>query len=212
MVGRMTRRLLVGGVTALMGAVTVAFGPTAASADGPDQITITGDDLAEPLEVTAEDYPELYAALHSEVNWLIDGPSQAKQPKEERLGPHYQLVVYADGEARHQFDLYPLARGGPRAHRPAEQPGDRKVRAGWFYGRLSMPDTLVSAGVPLSGNVGPSGGIGGGDPAPTEEPATAPGVSDVLDEWREGMRITVAVTLAIVIGLVGVAVAIRRKA
>lgn len=208
MARRMVRRLLVGATFLL---VVTAISPAPAAAVGPDQITITGDDLPEQLVVRVEEHPDVHAALYSEVNWLTDRPSQADKPDQETLGPSFQLEVYFDGEARYRFNLYPLAAGGPRAHRPAKQPGDRKTRSGWFYGRLSMPDTLASAGVPLTTDPVATGGIGGGDPVPDQEPTTAPQLSAVLDEWREGLRLTAVVIFAIVIGLAGVALLIRRR-
>jgi hypothetical protein len=123
------------------------------------------------------------------------------------------MTVYIDGEARHRFHLYPEAEGGPKAFRPAEQPGDRSVDEGWFNGRLSMPRTLSEAGVPLTGeSVPPGGGAGGGEPAPEESaaPEDRP-VLAFLEEWREGMLLTGAVVVGIVLALGGLSFLIRRK-
>jgi hypothetical protein len=61
--------------------------------------------------------------------------------------------------------MYPLAPGGPRAHRPAAQP-QGKVGEAWFYASVAMPDTLSAAGVPLvkPSASGPDSGLAYGDP------------------------------------------------
>jgi hypothetical protein len=213
-------RLLAGGGFAALGAAAVAAavaaGPAPAFAfaqDELEQVTITGNGIPEELVVRAEDRPELCASLWSEVDWLVRRRADAREPEDpETLGTQYTLVVHIDGEPRHRFHLYPLAEGGPKAFRPAEQPGDRNVAEGWFHGRLSMPKTLSSAGVPLSGSpLPPEGGAGGGEPAPeqSEEPPTA--AFGFLDEWRRGMLLTGAAVVTIVLGLGGIAYLIRRR-
>jgi hypothetical protein len=212
---RMMGRLLAGCGLALLGMATVVAGGAAAWAEGEaEQITITSIDLSEELVVRAEDRPELCASLFSEVDWLVNRDGDAREPEDpDALGIQYTMVVYLDGEARHRFHLYPLAEGGPKAFRPAEQPGERTVDEGWFHGRLSMPRTLSAAGVPLTGVPVPrSGGAGGGEPAPEQsvEPTEQPALA-FLDEWRDGMLLTGAVVVAIVLGLGGLSFLIRRK-
>lgn len=92
--------------------------------------------------------PELFSELLAQVAWLANRPGDAPAPPVEALGPGYRLVVSVDGTPHQTYDLYPLAVGGPRVFRPAAQP-NRPVAAAWFYGRLSMPDVLARAGVPL---------------------------------------------------------------
>jgi hypothetical protein len=211
----MVRRLLAGGGFALLGAATVVTGPAPALAadEELEHITVTGIDIAEELVIRAEERPELCASLYSEVDWLVGRKGDTREPEDpETLGAQYTLVVHIDGEPRHRFHLYPLAEGGPKAFRPAEQPGDRTVKEAWFHGRLSMPRTLGAAGVPLTGDPVPlGGGAGGGEPAPeeTEEPERS--AFAFLDEWREGMLLTGAVVVAIVAGLGGVSFLIRRR-
>jgi hypothetical protein len=214
--GRLVSRLLAGGGLALVGAATIFAGPTTALADGElTQITITGVDIDDELVVRAEDRPELCTSLHREVNWLVGRKGDAREPEDpETLGAEYALVVYLDDEPAHRFHLYPLAEGGPKAFRPAEQPGDRTVREAWFHARLSLHETLGAAGVPLTGEpVPPGGGTGGGgaEPAPeeTEEPLR-PALA-FLDEWRQSMLLTAAVVVGIVVGLGGIAFLIRRR-
>jgi hypothetical protein len=203
---------VLGAMAAGLAAALVVSGPAGAQASA-DQVTITGIDLAAPLEVRAERQPELTAALYREVSWLVRREGDAPEPAEvDLLGPQYTLVVHIDGEPRYRFHLYPLAEAGPRVFRPVEQPGDRTVDEAWFYGRLSLPETISSAGVPLTGVAPPSAGGGsGGGAGPTAGPS--PEARDMLaflDEWREGMLLTIAALAAIVVGLAGAAYLIRR--
>lgn len=211
MVGRMAHRLVAGGILAMLGAITGAIVAVAGHANGPNLITISGDGLSEPIEVAIDQQPELFAALHNEVSWLVGHSSQGGKPEDqETLGPVYELTVHLDDKPRHRFKLYPLADGGPRAHRPAKQPNDREVKSGWFYGRLSMPDTLAAAGVPVHGEPD-TGGVGGGATTPESSASpTSSALSQMVDDWWTGMRIAGAVTGAIVIGVAVTAFAIRR--
>jgi hypothetical protein len=212
----MRSRRIAKSALAVLGAVLVLSPATPAWAAGPDRITIATDELDEPVEVTAAELPRLVTALHNEVNWLTGRSGNASEPDEDARGPAYLLEVYIDGEARQRFVLYPLAEGGPRVFRPQEQPGDRTAREAWFYGRLSMPDTLSAAGVPVEGaqprlpggGTVPGGGTGGGNGAEESPPQAASGL---LDTWRDGTQLAVLVVLAIAGGLAAVALLIRRK-
>jgi hypothetical protein len=212
---RMMGRLLAGGGLALLGVATVVADEAAALADNDlTQVTISSLELANEVVVLHEDRPELCTSLYREVDWLVGGDGDAREPEDpETLGAQYTMIVYIDGDARHEFHLYPLAEGGPKAFRPADQPGDRNVDEAWFHARLSMPRTLSAAGVPVTGMPVPSGGgSGGGGPAPEESevPEDRP-VLGFLEEWRQGMLLTGAVVVAIVLGLGGLSFLIRRK-
>lgn len=206
---RGTYRMLAGAALTWLGvAAAVGVAAPPAYAEGVEQVTLTGKGLSEPLEVRAEEAPDRCAALYREVSFLIGEDPDADEPEPGTLGPGYTLVTHVDGKERHRFELYPLAEGGPRVYRPEEQPGDRKVKGGWFHGRLSMPETLAAVGLPLEGV---PGGVGGGGLAPEPTATPDPGVLGLLDDWREGMRLTIVVTIAIAAGLAGVALLIRRK-
>lgn len=207
---RTTHRPLLGGLLMLLAAAGVTIGAPPASAQPPtlDQVVITGPGLAEPLVVRAQDTPERAAALHAEVSWLVDRDGEATEPDPDSLGPLYTMVVHLDGEARHRFHLFPLAEGGPKAFRPAEQP-DRTADEGWFYGRVGMAETLSAAGVPLPG--GPAdGGTGGGEPAPGATTGPDPGPLGFLDEWRNGLLAASALAVLLLAGVGWVAYLIRR--
>lgn len=207
---RLAARLTIGLVAGVVGlGVLLGSGAAPASAATVDQVTITGIALAEPLEVPAEEYPDLCATLYREVSWLVRKRPDADEPDPDTLGPQYTLEANVDGEPRHRFHLYPLAEGGPRVFRPAEQPGEREVREGWFHGRLSLPETLAAAGIPVHDDPTAPGGSGGGLTPETEAPER--GLFAFLEDWREGMKLVVAVTLAIVVGLAGAALLIRRR-
>ena len=209
---RSTHRRLVVGVSMLLGALAVSLIPSPAWADEVDAVTIRGDDLADPLVVRTSNSPQLTAALHAEVSWLVGRSATADEPDPDALGPRYVIEVHLDGEVRHRYELYPMADGGPRVFRPEEQPGGRTTDPAWYFGRLSMPDTLYAAGIEVPGAQPrvPGGGGGGGEPLP-EATTPAAGAGGVMAAWREGVLLTALVALAIVIGLALVALLIRRK-
>jgi hypothetical protein len=214
-----TRRHLVRGLwTLALGAViavaltAMPLGrPTPAAAAGPTSIAIDGPGLSKTLTVPAAEHPDQFAALLREVNWLYSRAGQSSAPAAGKLGAKFTVTVYVNKNATQRYDLYPLADGGPRAFRPASQPDRHKVDAGWFYARLTLPDTMRAAGVPIEG--GPqnllSGGIGGGEvtDAGVKSDNTVPGL---FDEWRGFVLLNGAVVVVITLGLAGVALLVRR--
>ncbi|MDG4832461.1 hypothetical protein O7627_24585 [Solwaraspora sp. WMMD1047] len=214
MVRRMSLRLV---IVTLLGAIGVWFGsPGTAQAapkepKGPTTVTITGDDIGAPINVQAADAPELFAALLDQVSYLT-GAGQTTAPKKADLGPKYTVVLLTDDVAKQTYDLYPLANGGPRAHRPAKQP-ERKSTAAWFFGRLSMSETLRAAGAPLPERSDPiSGGIGGGERViPDEGLGAGDNLDRVLGELRHLLLLNGAVLLTITLGLAGIALLVRRR-
>jgi hypothetical protein len=222
MVRRVARRLLSGGllvvVTSLLGAalpVTAlpvaglpVVGAARAHAAGPSAISVSGPGLAEALVVRADKRPEQFAALLSEVNWLASRPSQYRVPDAAKLGAKYVLTVFTGTKATHRYELFPLARGGPRVFRPASH----RTAAAWLYGRLSMPDTLRDAGAPVPGTVTSvdTGGIGGGTTA--EQPFNPNAdLSTMLAEWRRFLLLNGAVVVVIAMGLAGTSLLVRRR-
>ena len=106
----------------------------------------------------------------------------------------------------------PLASGGPRAFRPAKQPGSRTVTDAWFFGRLTMAETLWAAGVPVPGVSDPRGGIGGGVRALPERTAEAGrGFDAALGDLPVLLLLNVTVIILITAGLAGIAQLVRRR-
>ncbi|MEV0271988.1 MAG: hypothetical protein HOV71_28115 [Hamadaea sp.] len=210
----MARRALIGGFALAAMGLSGLLAPSAqaAPAPAPNQITIVGEGLPTPLTIAAKDTPDQFEAMLGEVDFLATGVAVASSPKADKLGPKYTVTLSVDGIGKSQYDLYPLAAGGPRAFRPAAQPDKRKTTAGWFYGRLTMPSTMRSVGVPLGGGTTyqpPAGGGGGGVSTQTKH-ATSD-ISEVMGEWRRVVALNGAIVIVIAMGLFGIAFLIRRK-
>ncbi|WFF00787.1 hypothetical protein [Micromonospora sp. WMMD964] len=197
--------------TALLSLGTV--GPaSAAPKPAPAGVDITGVGLSAPLQLRAETQPAHVGAVIDQVNFLA-GTGMAKGPKAADLGPKYTVVVLAGDTPKQTYDLYPKAIGGPRVYRPAKQPDGRKTSAGWFLGRLSMSETLRTAGVPLERQFDTvSGGVGGGErvlPEDTLDPAKD--LDEALGDLQRLLLLNVGVMLTITVGLAGIALLIRRR-
>jgi hypothetical protein len=212
MIGGATRRAVLGGIAAAI--VGVPLLVDSAAAAGPTSVTISGQDLDDPLTVRAEKDPDQFSAVLGQVAWLATakGNATAALPA-DKLGPKYTAVVSVADVPTQTYDLYPLAAGGPRAYRPAKQPGARKTTATWVYAKLTMPQTLISVGVPLPHTPDKiTGGLGGGagiDTVPVPGPDTSLG--GILAKWRLVTLLNGAVILVITAGLAGISFLIRRK-
>jgi hypothetical protein len=214
MVARVTRRRF--RVATLATLATVLFlpvvGPTAAVAAGPDAVAVSGPGLEKAVTVRAAERPEQFAALLTEVNWLASRSGQDKGPEAAKLGAKYVVTVFTGGKPTHSYELYPLAVGGPRVFRPATHPDKHRTTAAWFYGRLSMPETLRGAGAPLPTTIVSvsTGGIGGGQLADEPFDPTAD-LSTMLAEWRQFLLLNGAVVVVIALGLAGTSLLVRRR-
>jgi hypothetical protein len=147
------------------------------------------------------------------VNWLATTTPTTTKPAADKLGPKFTVTVLIKDKAAQVYDLYPNAAGGPRAFRPAKQPGGKKT-PGWFYGRLTMSESLRLTGVPLKEKPDVvSGGIGGGigEEVSDEELDPVAVGSDVLADVRRLFLLNGAVLLVILLGLGGIAFLIRRR-
>lgn len=214
MVGRVTHRMALLGAL-LTAAIASVLGPAsavrAAPKPTPMSVTITGDGILRPLTVHDGD-PALFAALMDQVSWL-GGAGQGSPPARADLGNRYTLVVLSGGVAKQTFDLYPLAKGGPRAYRPSNQPGRRPTSAAWFYGRLNMGETLRAAGVPLPDQADTiTGGIGGGEQTTDDDVLDPAGnFRHVMGELRRVLLLNVGVLVTITMGLAAIALLVRRR-
>ncbi|MFD0822842.1 hypothetical protein ACFQ0D_31980 [Micromonospora zhanjiangensis] len=177
----------------------------------PLSVRISGEQMGEPLVIRAETDETLYDAVFDQVSWM-GGAGQARALSAEDLGVKYTVLVFSGDVATQTYDLYPFAKGGPRACRPAKQPG-RTGTAAWFYGRLNMPETLRAAGVPLAERPGTvTGGIGGGvavERAETLDPGKD--VDRVLGDLQRVLLLNAGVVIAITAGLAAIALLIRRR-
>ncbi|WP_117212967.1 hypothetical protein [Allorhizocola rhizosphaerae] len=209
----MVRRLqvLVGSivVACAWGAPAVAAAPTPSPSAPPivDFVEISGDALATPIVLSSDKHAQRQDVMRREVKWLIDKTPVTGPPPPEQLGPKYTVVLLTMGQATDRFEVYPMAVGGPRVFRPADQPG-RQVAEGWFYGRLSLPTSLLAAGVPLEG-VTPEPGMGGqGGGLPASQP---PDVGAMIGDWSRFMGLNVAAIIIIASGVFGLAYVVRRR-
>ncbi|MGC5052913.1 hypothetical protein ACLQ2S_15840 [Micromonospora sp. DT48] len=213
MVRRMRRLAAVtaGAVAAVLLSLTSVEVARAAPKTPPAGVDITGHGLSEPLRLRAETHPAHVVAVIEQVDHrgLV---RQSGGPKKEDLGPKYTVVVLAGDTPKQTYDLYPKAVGGPRVYRPAKQP-DRKVTAAWYLGRISMSETLRTAGVPLERTYeAVSGGVGGGERIIPEEALNpAQDINEAFSDLRRLLLLNVAVVTVITIGLAGIALLIRRR-
>ena len=129
--GAMTRLLSAAGAIAVAGALALGFAPAAQAAPKPPakptSIQIKGADVSGTLIVDPTDGSRLFDTLLAEVNWMSSAKPQTVAPKADKLGPKYTLTVVAKTIPLQVYDLYPMAAGGPRAHRPANQPSGKKA-------------------------------------------------------------------------------------
>jgi hypothetical protein len=179
----------------------------------PTTITIAGPGLTGKVQVESATQGQLFSTLLTEVSWLATATPQTTAPRSRNLGPKYVVSVLIKGAAQQTYDLYPSAAGGPRAHRGAKQPTG-KVTDGWFYGRLTMSESLRMAGAPLKPKPDVvTGGIGGGagtDVSASELDPVA-GMTTFLEQMRRLFLLNGAVLVVVLFGLAGVAFMIRRR-
>ncbi|MEU7843421.1 hypothetical protein AB0B39_20975 [Micromonospora sp. NPDC049114] len=204
--------VLAGTLAAALLALGTAGPASAAPKPAPAGVDITGEGLTEPLRLRPDTQPTHVVAVIDQVNFFARN-GMPTGPKAADLGPKYTVVVLAGETPKQTYDLYPKAAGGPRVYRPAKQPDGRKTSAGWFLGRLSMSETLRTAGVPLERQFDTvSGGVGGGErvlPEDTMDPARD--IDEALGELQRLLLLNVAVMLTITVGLAGIALLIRRR-
>jgi hypothetical protein len=217
--GSITRLGTAAGTLAVPAALAIGLAPGIAQAapkpaPKPSGITITGQDVTDKIVIQQQDQSRLFSSLLSEVSWMATAPKgQTSAPKANKLGPKYVLTVLNKNLAVQVYELFPMAAGGPRAHRPAAQPTGKKIDA-WFYGRLTMPEALRVSGVPLKAKpdvVG--GGIGGGVGQDLNAGEIDPvaGVNSFLNQMRRLLLLNGAVLAIILTGLAGIAFLIRRR-
>jgi hypothetical protein len=182
----------------------------------PNGIQISGQDVPDGIKILQSEDPKVFRMLFSEVGWLAAASPQTSAPgKSAKLGPKYVVQVLIGEKAAQEYELYPLATGGPRAHRPATQPAvGKRQQEGWFYGRLSMSESLRLGGVPLASKPDViNGGIGGGvgENLNAGELDPVGGASELFGQMRRLLLLNGAILLVILTGLAGMAFLIRRR-
>ncbi len=198
------------GLVVLPATASAAFAPAPTPSPPPplQTVQITGAGLASPIVLRSDRDSARQSALRDEVVFIAHQPGQTEALPPDKLGPKFTIVLATDNKPTDQFDLYPLAAGGPRLHRPADQPDKRQVGEGWFYGRVSLPTTMQAAGVALQGFPEEAGGGGGGD---TTQATEAPDVGDMLGDWRNFMGLNMAVIIVVAAGVFALAYVLRRQ-
>jgi hypothetical protein len=197
------------GLVLLPAAAFAAPAPTPSPSAPPPvhTVQITGSSLASPITISSDRDAARHEALASELSFFANQAGTTVALPPEKLGPKFTVVLSTDGKPTQQYDLYPLATGGPRAYRPAEQPDKRQVGEAWFYGRISMPTALQAAGVPLQGVPADLGGGGGGAAPPTD----SPDIGRMLGDWRNFMGLNIAVIIVVAAGVFALAYVLRRQ-
>jgi hypothetical protein len=216
--GAMTRLVSAAGVLAVSAALALGLAPGAAQAapkpaPKPTAIAVSGGDMPEKVTIQQAEQSRLFASLLSEVSWMATAKGQTATPKANKLGAKYTLTVLNKTAPMQVYELFPAAIGGPRVHRPATQPGGKKADA-WFYGRLTMPETLRVAGAPLKTKTDvAASGIGGGigENIDVDELDPVAGVNSFLGQMRRLLLLNGAVLVTILFGLAGISFLIRRK-
>ena len=202
----------IGVASPALAARPTTVGGQAPKAPKPTGLTITSEGMAD-ITVTATEKPQLFADLLKEVSFLGGTMGQITTPKPPSLGRKFTIVVRFDDKPRDSYDLYPLAKGGPKAFRPAAQPDKRKTAAAWFLGRMTMSEALRIAGAPIPEKPDVmSGGIGGGERVIPED--SLPGGRDLdtmLTELRRLVLLNGGVVLVLAFMVAGVALIIRHR-
>jgi hypothetical protein len=196
------------GLSAAPAAAHTLAAPTPTPSPAPIKaVELSGDGLQHPIILFSDKHPQRHNAMRGEVEWLAGKGTPAPVPSGE-MGPKFSLTLFNAGAPTDRFDLYPLAAGGPRVFRPADQPGNRKVAEAWFYGRLSMPSSLLAAGVPLAGVTpdpvigGQAGGLYASEP---------PDLRGMLGQWSRFMGLNVAAIVILAAGVFAIAYVIRKR-
>jgi len=134
-----------------VGATVLALGiaDPAWAADEPTSLTIAGQGLSDPIELRQAAQPELFNRLLHQITWMAAATGAPARPDPATLGPKYTLTLLTSGKPTQTYDVYPHAKGGPKAFRPATQPQGAAPEA-WFYVSMSVPELLQAAGVPAA--------------------------------------------------------------
>src|SRR2546421_146632 len=105
-------------------AIVAALGVSgpAWAADEPNALTIAGPGLSNPIALHARLDTDIFTRLLHQVSWMAGAGGATLVPDPATLGPKYVLTVFSGGKPLQTYNVYPEAKGGPKAFRPKEQP------------------------------------------------------------------------------------------
>jgi hypothetical protein len=204
---------LAAGLGLALGAAPVAAQAKPRPPAAPTAIQITGQGISSKIVVQKQTRSGLFQTLLTEVSWLATATAQTTAPPASTLGVKYSVTVLVKNAPQQVYDLYPLAVGGPRAHRPTRQPTGKKTD-GWFYGRLTMSESLRLSGAPLKAKPDVvTGGVGGGltEDANVADVDPVASINEFFEEMQRLLLLNGAVLVVILFGLGGISFLIRRR-
>jgi hypothetical protein len=192
--------------------VALGFGTPAQAADVPTALRIDGGGLPAPVSVRDAGQHDLFNRLLHQVSWMAGGNGNPMKPDPAKLGPKYVLTVLVEDKAVQVYDVYPQAAGGPRVHRPAEQPQGR-VGEAWFYVSISVPELMRAAGVPVGDTHTGGAALDYNDPAGYIPAAVRGGTRPAfsLEEVVNGQRRTVLAWIGTAVAVLLLLLAAARR-
>jgi hypothetical protein len=185
------------------------------AADTPNTITIVGAGISAPITLRSDSQKEQFTAMLRQVDWMATRGGDFAKPNASTLGPKYTVTIFTNGVASQVYDVYPQAAGGPRAHRPANQPKGKATDA-WYYATVTLPNVMRAVGVPLP-EPSSSGQAGGGT---YEDPGYQPDVPTATSSFSLGKELsnarlliaaTAGTSLVVLLLLFGAAQLSRRR-
>jgi hypothetical protein len=132
-------------------AILAALGVSAPAwaADEPNGLTVAGPGLSSPIALHASSDADLFNRLLHQLGWMAGAVGAPNAPDQATLGPKYDVTVFVGDKPVQAYEVYPAAKGGPKAFRPAAQP-QGAGSAAWFYVSMSVPELMEAAGVPMA--------------------------------------------------------------
>jgi hypothetical protein len=181
-------------------------------AKGPDQATITGPGLDEPIVVSGSGEP----GSGYELSDLADGSGLflvmfeqtdrrvVSEAPDGPLGPKFELSFRVpdgtDTASTVRQELYPQAAGGPMTYTEAGQAVfGMTTRGGWYRTPSSFAELLVRLGVPATAT-----GQSHAEPVAAPEPGTP------TTPARSGLPIVATIVAAAVVLIAGIMLGWRR--
>jgi LPXTG-motif cell wall-anchored protein len=144
-----------------LGAVVASLLPTAATAKGPSEATITGPGISVVTPIVfrgdGEGNPSTdLGLLVTESGFFPQTFGQSPNPllrsrPSSQLATKYTVTYTVPGPSTDTLrqELYPYAAGGPLSYmEPGQRIWDQQTHGGWFRGTSELRRRLVAAGLP----------------------------------------------------------------